>query len=53
MFILNKNEKPILWVNILENRYVTDGNIWAIEETIFNPDTKLSMIINLKTKAEN
>ena len=48
---MTENEKPILQVNILKNRYLTDGNIWTIDETIFNIDTKLFMIINLKTRA--
>ena len=41
----------ILKVNRLKNRYVTDGNIWTVDETIFNSDTKLFMIVNLKTWA--
>lgn len=47
---MTENEKPILQVNVLKNRYVTDGNIWTIDETIFNIDTKLFMVINLKTR---
>lgn len=35
----------------LKNRYVTDGNIWTIDKTILNVNTKLFMIINLKTRA--
>jgi transposase InsO family protein len=30
---------------------VTDGNIWTIDETIFNNKTKLFLVINLKTRA--
>lgn len=37
--------------NILKNRYITDGNIWTIDETIFNKDTKLFLIVNIKTRA--
>lgn len=37
--------------NILKNRYVTDGNIWTIDETIFNKNTKLFLIVNIKTRA--
>lgn len=48
---MTENEKIFLQVNILKNRYLTDGNIWTIDETIFNIDTKLFMIINLKTRA--
>ena len=48
---MTENEKPILQVNVLKNRYVTDGNIWTVDETIFNLDTKLFMVINLKTRA--
>ena len=35
----------------LKNRYVTDGNIWTIDKTILNVNTKLFMFINLKTRA--
>lgn len=48
---MTENEKIFLQVNILKNRYLTDCNIWTIDETIFNIDTKLFMIINLKTRA--
>ena len=48
---MTENEKPILQVNVLKSRYVTDGNIWTVDETIFNLDTKLFMVINLKTRA--
>jgi transposase InsO family protein len=37
--------------NILKNYYITDGNIWTIDETIFNKDTKLFLIVNIKTRA--
>lgn len=43
--------KPILKVNLLKNRYITDGNIWTVDETIFNKKTKLFLIVNLKTRA--
>ena len=51
MTVKDNNEKPLVKVNILKNRYVTDGNIWIIDETIFNENTKLFLIINLKTRA--
>ena len=34
-------------VNILKNRYVTDGNIQIFDETIFNLDTMLFLVIYL------
>ena len=37
--------------NILKNRYLTDGNIWIIDETIVNKNTKLFLIVNIKTRA--
>ena len=37
--------------NIIKNRYVTDGNIWTIDETMFNKNTKLFLIVNIKTRA--
>jgi len=40
----------VFQVNKLNNRYVTDGNIWTVDETIFNSDTKLFMAVNLKTR---
>lgn len=42
-------EKPInpyVKVNLLENRYVTDGNIWSADETIFNSETALFLVVN-------
>ena len=27
--------------NIIRNRYITDGNIWTIDETVFNKNAKL------------
>lgn len=50
----NKIEKPdgfFIKVNLLENRYVTDGVIWAVDETIFNAETKLFIVVSLKTRA--
>lgn len=38
--------KLIFQVNKLQN----NGNIWTVDETIFNPDTKLFMAVNLKTR---
>ena len=47
MTVTDKSEdNPILKTNILKNRYVTDGNIWTIDETIFNKNTKLFLIVN-------
>ena len=37
--------------NIIRNRYITDGNIWTIDETIFHKNTKLFLIVNIKTRA--
>ena len=45
-----RNEQ-IIKINGLKNRYVTDGNIWTIDETIFNSSTRLFLVINLKTRA--
>jgi len=47
----NKENSQILRINVLKNRYVTDGNIWTIDETIFNENTRLFLAINLKTRA--
>lgn len=49
-----KIEKPdsfYIETNLLKNRYVTDGNIWTVDETIFNEDTKLFLVVSLKTRA--
>lgn len=48
---INKSDNSIVHVNILENRYITDSNIWTIDETIFNSTTKSFMFVNLKTRA--
>lgn len=37
--------------NLINNRYITDGNIWTIDETIFNDTTKLFLMVSLKTRA--
>ena len=51
MIVSNKRENnPIFKTNILKNRYLTDGNIWTIDETIFNKNTKLFLIVNIKTR---
>lgn len=47
----NKLSKPILQVTILENQDVINGNIWSIHETNFNLNTKLFIVIHLKTRA--
>jgi hypothetical protein len=47
-------EKPddfFIKTNLLENRYVTDGTIWTIDETIFNAETKLFLVVSLNTRA--
>lgn len=41
----------VLKVNILQNRYVTDGNIWTVDETFFSKEISLFIVLNLKTKA--
>ena len=43
--------KNFLKINILNNRYVTDGNIWTVDETIFHAKTMLFLVVNLKTRA--
>ena len=42
---MNKKNQNIE-TNSIRNRYVTDGNIWTIDETIFNKNTKLFLIVN-------
>ena len=34
----------------LQNGYVTNGNIWTIDETLFNENRRLFLPINLKTR---
>ena len=51
--ILMRIKKPknfYIKTNLLENRYVTDGNIWTVDETIFNEETKLFLVVSVKTK---
>ena len=45
------NNQSYITVNLLENRYVTDGNVWSADETIFNSDTILCLVLNIKTRA--
>lgn len=40
----------VLKVNQLKNCYVTDGNIWTIDETIFNENIYTFLVINIKTR---
>lgn len=47
----NKIIESYIEVNLLENRYVTDGDIWTVDETIFNSETMLYLVINIKTRA--
>lgn len=49
-----KIEKPdnfYIETNLLDNRYVTNGNIWTVDETSFNEETKLFLVVSLKTRA--
>ena len=45
------NDEPIFKINKLNNRYVTDGNIWTVDETIFNDEVFVFLVINIKTRA--
>lgn len=46
-----KGQDIVLKVNKLQNRYVTDGNIWTVDETFFSEKISLFLVINLKTRA--
>jgi integrase len=46
-----KDQDIVLKVNKLQNRYVTDGNIWTVDETFFSEKISLFLVINLKTRA--
>jgi hypothetical protein len=46
-----KQKNPVLKVNRLQNRYVTDANIWTVDETFFTENIWLFLVINLKTRA--
>ena len=48
---IKKPDDFLIKTNLLENRYVTDGIIWTVDETIFNQETKLFLVISLNTKA--
>jgi predicted nuclease of restriction endonuclease-like (RecB) superfamily len=48
---INKPNDFFIKTNLLKNRYVTDGIIWTVDETIFNKETKLFLIISLNTTA--
>ena len=37
--------------NIIKNCYVINGSIWIIDEIAFNKNTKLFLIVNIKTQA--
>jgi integrase len=39
-----------LKINTLNKKDVIDGNLWGVDEIIFNPTSKLLMVRNLKTK---
>ena len=45
------NYETIVKINKLNNRYVTDGNIWTIDETMFNDNVFVFLVINIKTRA--
>ena len=52
--IFRKIKKPknfVVKTNLLKNRYVTDGIIWTVDETIFNKETKLVLVISINTRA--
>lgn len=40
----------IIKVNKLKNCYVTDGNIWTVDETFFTNEICLFLVTNLKTR---
>lgn len=42
------NDETIFKIN---NRYVTDGNIWTVDETLFNDEVFVFLVINIKTRA--
>jgi integrase len=44
-------KKPLSKVNKLQNRYVTDGNIWTVDDTFFTENICLFVVLNLKTRA--
>lgn len=46
-----KDMNNLLKVNKLQNRYVTNGNIWSVDETFFSKEICLFLVINLKTRA--
>jgi len=47
---IEKHDNFYIETNLLDNRYVTDGNIWTVDETIFNEETKLFLVVSLKTR---
>ena len=47
----NEDQDTILKVNKLQNCYVTDGNVWTVDETFFSEKISLFLVINLKTRA--
>lgn len=48
---MKKEKDTILKINHLKNRYVTDGNIWTVDETMFNESTYVFLVINIKPRA--
>jgi len=45
----DKDKNIVLKVNKLQNRYLTDGNIWTLDETFFSEKISLFLVISLKT----
>jgi len=48
---ITKPDDFYIKTNLLENRYVTDGVIWTVDETIFNSETRLFLVVSLNTRA--
>jgi hypothetical protein len=53
MQLNNKKTIPITFekfVNLLNQHYVTNSNIWTVDETKKGPDHHVFLVINIKTK---
>lgn len=48
---IKKPEDFCVKTNLLQNKYITDGVIFTVDETIFNEETKLFLVISLNTRA--
>lgn len=46
----DKDKDIVLKVNKLQNRYVTDGKIWTVDETLGSEKISLFLLTNLKTR---